>query len=72
MNELFEIYKRNFPFIVRADNTVSYILENKNNRIIDKRNEQNQLIGVSVINENTIILLCVDKEYRHKGSEQSC
>lgn len=67
MNELFEIYKRNFPFIVRADDTAACILENKSNKIIAKRNKQNQLIGVSVINKNTIILLCVDTEYRNKG-----
>ncbi len=67
MNEFFEIYKRNFPFIVRADNTVAYILENKSNKFITKRNEQNRLIGLSVINNDTIILLCVDREYRNKG-----
>lgn len=67
ISELFEIYKRNFPYIVRNEATVLAILKNKDNKIIDKRNEENKLIGVSIINENAIILLCVDKEYRNKG-----
>lgn len=38
INELFAIYNRNFPFIVRAEKTVYDILGNKNNIVIDKRN----------------------------------
>ena len=67
MNELMKIYKRNFPTNVREESYVDKLLNNKNNRIIKKRNECNQLIAVSVINENTILMLCVDKEYRNKG-----
>lgn len=67
ISELFAIYKRNFPFIVRADKTVYNILGNKNNIIIDKRNDKDELIGISIINENTVLLLCVDKEYRNQG-----
>ena len=33
------------------------ILENKDNKIIEERNTENQLIGVSVIHKNTILLL---------------
>lgn len=67
INELFDIYKRNFPFIVRDKETVLGILKNRDNRVIEKRNDQKELIGVSVINRNTIILLCVDEEYRNRG-----
>lgn len=67
LNELFAIYKRNFPFTVRASKTVYDILVNKNNIVIDKRNVEDELIGVSIINENTVLLLCVDKEYRNQG-----
>lgn len=65
--ELFEIYKRNFPFIVREKETVMQILNNKDNIIIEQRDEQQKLIGVSVINKNTLLLLCVDSEHRNKG-----
>lgn len=67
ISELFDIYIRNFPFIVRDEETVLGILKNRDNRVIEKRNDQKELIGVSVINRNTIILLCVDEEYRNRG-----
>ncbi len=66
MNELVEIYYRNFPNIVREENTVKKILSNPDNYVIEKR-DKGKLIGVSVINKNTILLICVDKEYRKKG-----
>lgn len=65
--ELFEIYERNFPFLVREKDTVQRILSNKDNIVIEQRDEQNKLIGASVLNQNTILLLCVDVEYRKKG-----
>lgn len=67
IQELYEFYKENFPFIVRNEYTVIDILKNKNNKIIEKRDENGKLIGVSVINENTVILFCVDKKCRNKG-----
>lgn len=65
--ELFEIFKRNFPFIVRDKETVFRILDHKDNIVIAERNMQKQLIGVAVVNKNTILMLCVDKKYRGKG-----
>lgn len=65
--ELFELYKRNFPFNVRDKGTVMRILSNEDNIIIEQKNEQHKLIGVSVVNQNTILLLCVDAEHRKKG-----
>lgn len=67
IKELLNIYKRNFPFIVREEKTVKNILENKENEIIERRNKQNELIGVSIINKNSILMLCVDKKYRSQG-----
>lgn len=65
--ELFELYERNFPFIVREKETVLRILQNEGNTTIEHRNEQNKLIGASVINQNTVLLLCVDAEHRNRG-----
>lgn len=67
LNEVYEMFRRNFPFIVRDEQTALHILGNKDNKFIEKRNEQNKLIGVSVIHKNTILLFCVDKEYRNQG-----
>ena len=67
LKEVLEIFLRNFPFIVRNEKTVQDILEHQENKVIDKRNEQNELIGVSIVNQNVILLLCVDEKYRNRG-----
>ena len=67
MNKYFEMFKRNFPYVKREDKTINEILNNEENIIIEKKNEKDELIGVSIINKNTILMLCVDKEYRNKG-----
>ncbi len=66
MEELLEIYRRNFPSNIRDEETVKKILSNPDNYVIEKR-VNNNLIGISIINKNTILILCVDKEYRKKG-----
>lgn len=66
-NELVSLFRRNFPFVVREEATVRRILENKECKIIERRNEQNTLIGAAVVHKNTILMLCVDKEYRKQG-----
>ena len=35
--------------------------------ILEKRNKSNKLTGISVINGNTLLLLCVDAGYRNQG-----
>ncbi len=66
-SELISLFRRNFPFIVREEATVQRILENKDCKVIEKRNERNTLIGATVIHSNTLLMLCVDKEYRKRG-----
>ena len=65
--DLYEMFRVNFPFIIREYNTALNLLSNPNNKVIEKRKEQGELIGVSVINKNTIYMLCVNKDYRNKG-----
>jgi hypothetical protein len=36
-NELFEIFKRNFPFIIREDNTVIKLLSDSKNKILKRK-----------------------------------
>ena len=67
LEELYNIYKENFKFNIRSKATEISILSNPDNKIIEERNEQGKLIGVAVINKSTILMLCVDKEYRNKG-----
>lgn len=71
MNKYYDIFKRNFPFVSREETTINEILNNEDNIIIEKKNKDNKLIGVSIINKNTILMLCVEKEYRNNGIGES-
>lgn len=66
VNEIYNLYKENLPDIVRSEEVVKTILSDKNSYIISYR-DRGKLIGVSIINENTIYLLCVDKPYQNRG-----
>ncbi|MCL2322942.1 MAG: GNAT family N-acetyltransferase [Oscillospiraceae bacterium] len=66
INEIYNLYKSNLPYIVRSEEKVKDILGDKKNNII-LRKDCNTLIGISVINNNTIYLLCVDKHFRDRG-----
>ena len=67
INELIDLFHRNFPFIVREEDTVLGILGNKECKVIEQYNDRNQLIGAVVVHNSTILMLCVDKEYRNRG-----
>ena len=64
---VYELFRRTLPFIVRDEETALRIIGNKENKIIEERNTENQVIGVSVIHKNTILLLCVEESYRNQG-----
>lgn len=67
MNKYYEIFRRNFPNIVRNEDEALNIINNPENKIIKVNDIDGKLIGVSIINKNTILMLCVDKEYRCHG-----
>ena len=64
---IYEIFKRNLPFIIREKEIVISILSNKDNIIITREDEKGGLIAAAAANKSTILLLCVDKEYRNRG-----
>ena len=67
INELFELYRRNFGVFRRDENTVREILGDDENTIITERDGTGNLVGASVINENTVLMLAVDKTHRGRG-----
>jgi len=67
IREIYELFRKTLPYVVRDEETVLRILENKDNKIIEERNAEKKLIGVSVIHKNTILLLCVAEEWRNQG-----
>lgn len=67
MTELFAVFRRNFPFIVREERKVLEILGDKENKVFEKRNGDGERIGAAVVHKNTVYLLCVDEAYRGRG-----
>ena len=66
INEIYTLFRENLPDIVRSEETVKEILGDEDNYIF-KHMDESKIVGVSVINGNTIYLLCVDKEYQNQG-----
>lgn len=66
MNKYYDMFRRNFPYVSREDKTINEILNNKNNIVIEKRDKK-KLMGVSIINKNAILMLCVEEQYRNNG-----
>lgn len=65
--EIYEMFKRNLPFIIREKEIVLSILGNRDNIIITRDDGNGRLIAAAVANNSTILLLCVDKEYQNRG-----
>ena len=65
--DLYDMFKQNFPFIIRENNIALKLLSDVNNKVFEEKDEDGKLIGVSVINKNTIYMLCLNKDYRQKG-----
>ncbi len=65
--EILPIFRRNFPFIVRDDASIIEMLSDEESFLIEKRQEIGELMGVSLINRNVILMLCVNTEYRKQG-----
>ncbi len=65
--EIYPLFRKCFPYVVRDEETVLRLVGNKENHVIEKRNADGSLIGVSVIHKNTILLLCVEEGCRNQG-----
>lgn len=67
MQEYIALFNRNFPFCVREESVVRELLYQEQSHIFEKRTSDGILIGAAVVEENNILMLCVDIEYRHRG-----
>lgn len=65
--EITKLFRECFPYIVRDDNTIRQILSHEGNLFAEERNEKGDLVGISVINENVILLFGVKEAYRNRG-----
>ena len=65
--EIYEMFKKNFPYVSREENTLKEVINKEDNMFFEKRNDENILIGCAIVNKNTILLLVVDEKYRNQG-----
>ncbi|MBR5444855.1 MAG: GNAT family N-acetyltransferase, partial [Clostridia bacterium] len=67
MEQLIALFHRNFPFCVREEAFVRTLLAQEKNVILSESDENGNRIGAAVLEANTILMLCVDPEYRRRG-----
>ena len=67
MEEVYKLYREVFPYICREEETLREIIGHDSNIRIEKRNDGHELIAVSLIRKNTILLLVVREDYRRQG-----
>ena len=67
MDEILEIFRRNFPYVSREEQTLLGIIHHEGNVTFTRRDSEGRLIGGAIVNGNTILLLVVDKEHRNQG-----
>jgi GNAT superfamily N-acetyltransferase len=65
-NEILKLFRENLPNIIRRDGDVINAINDKDTHIIDYR-DGSKIAGISVINKDTIYLLCVDKPSQNQG-----
>ena len=67
MEEVYKLYREVFPYIFREEETLREIIGHDSNIRIEKRNDCQELIAVSLIRKNAILLLVVREDYRRQG-----
>ena len=67
MDEILEIFRRNFPYVSREERTLLRIIHHEDNVTFRRRDSEGRLMGCAIVNGNTILLLVVDKEHRNQG-----
>lgn len=62
--DVYELYKRNFPFTVRSRDDVMRILGGAE---LFTESVGGKLAGAAAVSGGTVLMLCTDKEYRRRG-----
>jgi len=66
INEILTLFRKEIPEIMAGDEPIKRALSDESNHFIFRR-ENDNLIGVSVINRNAIYLLLVDEAHQNNG-----
>ena len=64
MDEILRMFRENFPFVSREEETLAEVIGHEGNVCFERRNLEGKLIACAIVNGQTILLLVVDKDYR--------
>ena len=65
--EIFTLFKQNFAYIHRDPDTLREIINNPENTILIRRDQDGKMTACAIIHRNTILFLFVEKNCRKKG-----
>ncbi len=65
--ELYDLFRRNFPYVLRREQTAKSVLSHPENKVFESRREDGSLNGACVLHKDTVYLLCVDEDSRRRG-----
>lgn len=65
--EMMNLYNKTFPNLQTDEETFAEQLMIENGSYIFEHREDGHLVGFSVVNDDGILLLCVDEKYRNQG-----
>jgi len=65
-NELYELFRRNFPDTIRAESTARRILSAPENKIFTETRD-GRIVGAAVLHKSNLLMLAVDEPYRRQG-----
>lgn len=66
-DKLYALFRRNFPFARREEETAREILSNPENTLFTHSDDTNNPVAAVVIHKNNILLFCVDEPFRKQG-----
>ncbi|MBQ2709569.1 MAG: GNAT family N-acetyltransferase, partial [Clostridia bacterium] len=65
-NELYELFRRNFPDTIRAESTARRLLSAPENKIFTETRD-GRIVGAAVLHKSNLLMLAVDAAYRRQG-----
>lgn len=67
MNELIPLFRRCFPYIIRNDEAILSAAQHEKSHLLERRTPEGNLIGAAILNEGTVLMLCVEESWRRQG-----
>lgn len=66
-NELIPLFRRCFPYVIRSDESILSAAQHEKSRLLERRTPEGRLVGAAILNEGTLLMLCVEEAWRRQG-----